>query len=276
MYPELTWKEEVLSKINAHLQRPLSLSDITLTPTWYGTSGRVRLSISPTEQSHYYVEEPVQVYFQRRDIDKLFIKHRPYVVVANSTTIADCLTQLFRKYGLSIDLNIFDTSMLTQSVEFDTREKTISIDVKYDASESWYGTFEFVARKQLTNDLNDQFMIRSPLTSYYPEDEAQADLHALNTYGIKLDVSTQDSLRLLSPGNSPTGHSAFRLAAALISMDYMLAWELITTASVVYNGKVTDATGFNTSLLPPFGSSVLILKPASESGISSHLYFSYD
>lgn len=92
MYPEASWQEEVLSKINAYLQHPLSLSDVTLTPAWYGASGRLRLSIAPAPQSVYYVEDPVQVYLQRRDINKLFIKHQPFIVVADKTTIADCLT----------------------------------------------------------------------------------------------------------------------------------------------------------------------------------------
>lgn len=276
MYPELTWQEEVLSKINTHLQHPLSLPEVTLTPAWYGASGRLRLAITPTNQSRYYAEEPVTVYLQRRDINKLFIKHQPFIVVADKTTIADSLTLLFKKYGLRINPTIFDSSTLTQTIVFETAEEIVSVPVRSDASESWYGTFKFLARKAASNSLNELYTVLAPLTSNYPEDELQSDLHALNTYGIRLDLSAQDTIRSLSVGDSPKGRSAFRLAAALISMDYTLAWELVTSASVVYNGKVADAVDINTSLLPSFGKSVLVLKPHAGSGVSSHLYFSYD
>jgi hypothetical protein len=276
MYPELTWQEEVLSKINTYLQHPLSLPEITLTPAWYGASGRLRLAITPTNQSRYYAEEPVMAYLQRRDINKLFIKHQPFIVVADKTTIADSLTLLFKKYGLGINPTIFDSSTLTQTIVFETAEKIIPILVRSDASESWYGTFNFLARKATSNSINELYTVLAPLTSNYPEDELQSDLHALNTYGIRLDLSTQDTIRSLSVGDSPKGRNTFRLAAALISMDYTLAWELVTSASVVYNGKVADAADINTSLLPSFGKSVLVLKPHADSGVSSHLYFSYD
>lgn len=276
MYPEASWHEEVLSKINTYLQHPLSLSDITLTPAWYGASGRLRLSIVPTPQSIYYIEDPVQIYLQRRDINKLFIKHQPFIVVADMTTIADCLTQLFKKYGLKIDLTIFDSSALALQIKFESDEKTISVPVRSDASASWYGTFQFLARKAVSTDINELITVREPLTSYYPEDSKQGDFHTFSTYGIKLNLPSQDAIRSMSVGDAPEGYSAFRLASSLISMSYALAWELITTAGVVYNGKVADANDLNVPILPSFGSSVLVLKPHSDSGVSSKLYFSYD
>lgn len=276
MYPEASWQEEVLSKINTDLQHPLSPSDITLTPAWYGTSGRLRLSIVPTSQSTYYIEDPVQVYLQRRDINKLFIKHQPFIVVADMTAIADCLTQLFKKYGLKIDLTIFDSSALVSQIKFESDEKTVSVPIRSGASASWYGTFQFLVRKAVSTDISELITVREPLTSYYPEDSKRGDFHTFSTYGIKLNLPPQDAIRSLSVGDAPEGYSAFRLASSLISMSYALAWELITTASVVYNGKVADANDLNVPILPSFGSSVLVLKPHSDSGVSSKLYFSYD
>lgn len=281
MYPELTWQEEVLSKINTHLQHPLSLSEIALTPAWYGVSGRLRLAITPTEQSHYYAEEPVQVYVQRRDINKLFINHKPFINVTTSTPVVDCLMRLFKKYGLNIDTAIFDSSVLWQNVVVDENEKTISVPVVADYSESWYGTFQFIARKATSTDIGELFAIRAPLTSFYPEDYSQSGLHALNTYGIKLNVAAQDPIRSLSEGDSPKGHNAYRLAIALISMDYTLAWDLITKSVVVYNGKTADLNNLRDDPIypftaPPFGTYALVLEPGYDSGIGSRLYFSYD
>ena len=276
MYPEASWQEEVLSKINTDLQHPLSPSDITLTPAWYGASGRLRLSIVPTSQSTYYIEDPMQVYLQRRDINKLFIKHQPFIVVADMTTIADCLTQLFKKYGLKIDLTIFDSSALASQIKFESDEKTVSVPIRSGASASWYGTFQFLVRKAVSTDISELITVREPLTSYYPEDSKRGDFHTFSTYGIKLNLPPQDAIRSLSVGDAPEGYSAFRLASSLISMIYALAWELITTASVVYNGKVADANDLNVPILPSFGSSVLVLKPHSDSGVSSKIYFSYD
>lgn len=273
MYPERTWQEDVLSRLNQDIHQPLTLSDITITPDWYGNSGRIRLSINPAPQSRYYSDDPVSIYLQRRDISKLFIHHQPYVIVANATTVADCLSQLFQKYGLVIDLAIFDQDTLTQSIVFETQEKTVSIAVRANASESWYGTFQFVAKKAQSNNLTELFMVKTPLTSYYPEDQAQSGIHALSTYGILLDVATQDAIRTLTVGTSPTGRAAYCLATALSSMDYTLAWELVTNATVVYNGITS---GPSAPVKPSFGESVLVLKPHPDSGISSQLYFSYD
>ncbi|EBX6513928.1 hypothetical protein DST30_11335 [Salmonella enterica subsp. enterica serovar Panama] len=273
MYPERTWQEDVLSRLNQHIHQPLTLSDITITPDWYSNTGRIRLSINPAPQSRYYSDDPVSIYLQRRDISKLFIHHQPYVIVANATTVADCLSQLFQKYGLVIDLAIFDQDTLAQSIVFETQEKTVSIAIRVDASESWYGTFQFVAKKAQSNNLTELFVVKTPLTSYYPEDQTQSGIHALSTYGILLDVPIQGAIRRLAAGTSPTGRAAYCLATALSSMDYTLAWELITNATVVYNGITSDSSA---PVKPPFGESVLVLKPHPDSGISSQLYFSYD
>lgn len=256
MYPERTWQEDVLSRLNQHIHQPLTLSDITLTPDWYSNTGRIRLSINPAPQSRYYSDDPVSIYLQRRDISKLFIHHQPYVIVANATTVADCLNQLFQKYGLLIDLAIFDQDTLTQSIVFEAQEKTVSIAIRTNASESWYGTFQFVAKKK------------------DPTDDDFPSPGSIPNYGSLLDEFSQmDVIRGLEPGMTVPKDILFELASHLDLFQPEESVEIVENATVVFNGIITDPKA---PVSPPYRSHVLVLQPTKNKVWDDILFFSYD
>lgn len=279
MYPTFTWQQEALALIKEKYNISLLEEEVTFTLGAHDANGALHFTLFVDATEHYYTKDPLELQFTRRDIAKLFVGFLPEVIAEEGETYGDVLTRVLTKYGLNIPLASFDSSELAQVISFGDGDDTfLAIQIDQSKTELWFGTFTIRAREDVKIPvLADSFKVTAPLTAPYPE-STSGWLQTFDTFGILLSLNANSDIPLLIVGDTPSGFAAQQLASTFPSLPFDDAWKLVTETTVVYNGPTANATGegIDATLLPLFGTNVLILKPTSESGLSSKLYYSYN
>lgn len=279
MYPTLTWQQEALAIIKEKHNVILSEDDVFFTLGTHDASGALHFTMFVDGNDFVYTDYPLSLLYQRRNIARLFVGFLPEAVAEEGETYQQVLTRTMTKYGLDIPTTEFASDALNQVVSFGGGSDTVlTVDIDQSKSELWFGTFTIRAREDIkVPALEDTFKVVEPLTANYPEG-GTGWLQTFDTFGILLSLSDSSDIPLLVVGDSPTGAIAQQLATTFTSLSFDEAWGLVTNTTVVYNGPVAGASGaeIDATLLPAFGTNVLILKPNTGAGLSSKLYYSYN
>ena len=147
MYPTLTWQQEALAFIKEKHNVVIPDNDALFTLGTHDPSGALHFTLFLNNNDLVYLDYPLRLLFQRRNIERLFVGFLPETNAQEGETYGTVLSHLLSKYGLDIPLSNFSDATLAQTVSFNGKTDTVlTLDIDQSKSEQWIGNFPIRVR----------------------------------------------------------------------------------------------------------------------------------